>query len=102
MRDYIDRNHAIAALSILEVKNPTANLRDARRAIADTPEPGGKDKLRYALEVIRDECKKQDTCQECPFFVAAEIGSCCEIDRYYMPKEWTPEKMIHEYQEVKQ
>lgn len=97
MPDYIDRNQAIVVLTFLEVKNPGADLRDARRAIADMPKLSRKDKLRYALEVIRDVCEKQDTCQECPLFVAAEIGSCCEIDRHYMPKEWKPEEMIHNY-----
>lgn len=98
MSDYINRNQAIAVLSILEVENPGADLRDARRAIADLPEPSREDKLRYALEVIRDECRKQDgTCRECPLFVAKEVGSCCEIDRYYMPEEWKPKEMIHNY-----
>lgn len=82
MSDYIDRNHAIAALSFLEVKNPNANLRDARRAIADTPEPGRMGKLRYALEVIRNECRSHnESCWGCPLCIVEGVGTYCTLEK---------------------
>nr|DAU72850.1 MAG TPA: hypothetical protein [Caudoviricetes sp.] len=48
MSDYINRNIAIARLTALEVQNPIATMRDAKRVLADMP-------VADTVEVVR--CK---------------------------------------------
>lgn len=53
MSDYINRDIAIARLTALEVKNPIATMRDAKRVLADMPAAD-------AVEVVR--------CKDCAWY----------------------------------
>lgn len=71
MSDYINRDIAIARLTALEVQNPIATMRDAKRVLADIPAAD-------AVEVTR--------CTDCKHFnpddQAAEDADWCGWCRY--------------------
>jgi hypothetical protein len=54
-------------------------------------------KLQEALEEIKNECAKHETCYACPFYVLDSVyGNCyCSITREGdVPAEWDTASMI--------
>lgn len=82
MSDYINRDIAIARLTALEVQNPIATMRDAKRVLADMPAAD-------TVEVVR--------CKDCIYAqdfddddVQYNVGRICTcaVNEDYVSMRW--------------
>lgn len=56
------------------------------------------EKLKEALNVIKEECAKYDDCRDCPLYTFDDVygGNYCSVTREgNAPAEWKVEEMVN-------